>query len=92
MPSRGGEHISTMFDCAEQKDRATEFVLTTPTSHLRKKKRCSWSENNYRYKIKTDSDNKSQNGSQCVFKNVHKLGRERKEYRQLEKEVQTVMY
>ena len=49
-------NASAMWDGVEMTDRAVELVLAMPTLHL--KKTCFWSENDYRYSAKTDSDEK----------------------------------
>ena len=57
MAHRCGEHTSFMLDRMKPKGRAVELALAMPAYHL-KNKRCSWSENDYRYAIKMDSDEK----------------------------------
>ena len=55
MALRGSEHASAMLDWVEQAGRA---ILALAMLFSIKKNKCFWSENNYRYTVKTDSDKK----------------------------------
>ena len=68
-----------MLDWAEQVPSHAHLAL--------KKKKYVWSENNYRYTIKTDSDKKTSKWVIVLDKCIQAWEREEKEYRQLQKEV-----
>lgn len=54
----GSKHTSPMLDGAEPKGRTAELVIAKRRKR-RKNKRSSWSEDYYRFSIKTDSNKKS---------------------------------